>query len=516
MELQLTPAEEKLVEAAASGKVASYLVGRDETDDPAKGDQWGPERTVRAEVVRALVSSKEAKCPVHAKGVSILGARISGALDLQAAEVVCPLALERCYLDETLTLAYASVPSILLRGSHVPRVAGDGLTVRGNVFLDGGFTAEGGVRLVRAEIGAQLNCSGGRFGNPSGWALIADGVRVKGDVFLDQGFTAEGGVSLVRAEIDGQLACSGGRFEGPTGLALQAYGLRAADVYLNMGFTPKGEVRLRQAEISGALECRGWRRDVSGDSSATSLSLEYARARELRDEEASWPEPGKLLLDGFQYGGIAAESPREFRSRLRWLELIPGGAFSTQPYEQLAKVLRSMGYERDSRRVLVEKNRAVRAKGNLGAPGWAANWLFQRTVGYGYCAWYAALWAAAIVFLGAWIFHCAGNSGVMAPRRTPGASGGPGAAVVGAPPPAGGCPRFHAALYSADVFLPTGGLFQKSDCILQARQGRKARDWGFYGYECWYLFEGLSGWVLTLLVAGALTGLIRKGEGAAR
>jgi len=33
---------------------------------------------------------------------------------------------------------------------------------------------------------------------------------------------------------------------------------------------------------------------------------------------------------------------------------------------------------------------------------------------------------------------------------------------------------------------------------------------GFYTCEVWYVFEGLSGWMLAGLVAGAVSGLIRK------
>ncbi len=41
-------------------------------------------------------------------------------------------------------------------------------------------------------------------------------------------------------------------------------------------------------------------------------------------------------------------------------------------------------------------------------------------------------------------------------------------------------------------------------------EARRRWDWAFYGYEVWDIFEGLSGWVLTVLFAGAVTGLLRK------
>jgi hypothetical protein len=52
-------------------------------------------------------------------------------------------------------------------------------------------------------------------------------------------------------------------------------------------------------------------------------------------------------------------------------------------------------------------------------------------------------------------------------------------------------------------------LRQKSVYPLRPRH---PDDWWFYVYESWDLFEMLSGWVVTALIAAALAGLARRGE----
>jgi hypothetical protein len=118
-------------------------------------------------------------------------------------------------------------------------------------------------------------------------------------------------------------------FLNPLGVALDADGVVVGGTaYLRHGFQAEGEVRL-----------------VNG------------RVRQLSDDEASWPTPGNLQLDGFVYTAIVA-GPADAATRLRWLARQPPRSFRPQPYEQLAKVLRESGHEDDAIRVLIAKERA--------------------------------------------------------------------------------------------------------------------------------------------------------------
>jgi len=71
------------------------------------------------------------------------------------------------------------------------------------VFLDKGFSAEGEVSLVGAQIGGNLDCEKGSFIQEQGKALFANGLKVEGNVLLWGGFKAKGQVSLVGARING-------------------------------------------------------------------------------------------------------------------------------------------------------------------------------------------------------------------------------------------------------------------------------------------------------------------------
>src|SRR5262249_38529775 len=111
------------------------------------------------------------------------------------------------------------------------------------------------------------------------------------------------------------------------------------------------------------------------------LDLEGATMVALLDMEDSWPPPGKLLIDGFTYdrfGGPAYPSPRDARSRLKWLSLQP--RYYPQPYQQLAKVLRSSGDEVGALKVLIAGSDARYAQ--YGPAGRAMGWMLRVTIGY--------------------------------------------------------------------------------------------------------------------------------------
>ena len=59
----------------------------------------------------------------------------------------------------------------------------DGLTVKGSVNLRAGFSAEGEVRLLGASIGESLDCAGGKFHNPNGYALNVQNGNINDTLF---------------------------------------------------------------------------------------------------------------------------------------------------------------------------------------------------------------------------------------------------------------------------------------------------------------------------------------------
>ncbi len=256
----LTQAELKILVAVTTGETAYCGPSRDDGDpsnNPDSSDTWGPERDIRAELIRWLCISRDAAAWVDPRGLPIHAARISGQLDLSFAVVRMPLILLRCRVADAMDLRFAQIEFLSLSTCLVPGLIADGIRVRGNLNLRGAFRADGEVRLVGADIGGSLDCSGGKFVKPDGYALVANRAKVAGSVFLNDGFTAEGEVNLVGADIGGNLECDGGKFVKADGYALNASLVKVAGaVFLRDGFSAEGEVNVAGADIGSNLECR--------------------------------------------------------------------------------------------------------------------------------------------------------------------------------------------------------------------------------------------------------------------
>jgi hypothetical protein len=310
----LTEPEKALLERAKTGSKLNLPLTPTNEELPVEIDAmpcWGPNETIRAEVLRCLLV--EENWPVHAKGVSLRGALISGKLDLESAMLRCPLVLEGCYFEQEVDLQHATVSllkltdcwlhgltaellivtkeldlsrsritgsvqivganitgQLLCRNTQITRkdaygsLIADFVTVS-SVFLNEGFTAVGPVRLLGAHIAGQLVCSGAEIKgtDKDGDALIADRVTVGGSVFLDR-FETPGALRLPGATIAGRLKCSGaqiGRTNAnahPDPYALLADGITVrSDVFLDEGFTAADAVRLSGARIKGRLSLKG-------------------------------------------------------------------------------------------------------------------------------------------------------------------------------------------------------------------------------------------------------------------
>jgi len=421
-DLQPTPAEQKLIDAAAKGETADYQVGDKQADNPANGAEWGEERTLRAEILYDLCTGARREWKVHAKGVQAVGARITGSLDFQGAEINAPLLLGFCRFDQPLILRNARIRTLNLSGSHCQGMRADGLAARGDVFLRDGFTAEGEVRLLGADIGGDLSCRAAEFKNSSGFALNAQNMKVVGALFLDR-------IKLGR--------------EG--------------------GF-----------------------------------NLNHAKVAQLLDDVNSWPGPGQLILDGFDYEAIAGDAPTTAEARLRWLRLQPTKPFKPQPYEQLIRVLRRMGHERDAREIAIAKQDALRKSGELG--WWSSVWrLFLGvTIGYGYKPWKAFIFMAVFLILGMAVFYGAGFRGLMMPTQ----------AKAGGVTPDMECatsyPCFHPFMYSVDTFIPIIDFHQQRYWLPDTSRP------GGWGYRLYLWVHIALGWLLSTVAVVGFSGIIKK------
>ena len=343
----------------------------------------------------------------------------------------------------------------------------DRINVRGAVFLNKSFTANGEVRFLGAQVGSNFDCSDGTFTNPlreglrgSGYALSLDRINVKGSVILRGRFNGE--VRLLGVQVGRNLDCTGGTFNprqqdvpggdtalsqkdipgsgmGPlqkdapgSGTALNAERIFVRDeVYLNDAFIADGEVNLYCAQIGGAVDCR------SGNFQNATLNLTDASAASLYDSGVNdvpadpvaatmWPEQGNLLLDGFVYGRIASKGRIDVAKRLDWLGRQPSPPFLQRPYLQLAKVLRESGDSDAALQVLEKMEELRRGAEEPGAPKWldrktkkrmARLWslVLKTSIGYGYHPGQAIWFIIVLSVVGCLIYGTSYYAGTMVP-----------------------------------------------------------------------------------------------------
>jgi hypothetical protein len=274
----LEPAEERLLACAESG--ALYHPGPPPPGRPMT--DWGPDRTIRAAMLRHLLVEDEWK--VHAKGLEIRRARISGPLDLEAATVRCPVWLENCYLDATelIALDSATAPLLAFLACHMPGLSAGTLTVTKGLMLSRSLLT-GPLLLSDACIAGGLKCYGTRLtgSDSDGHALVASRVTVSGGVFLtdDQAqsgarpFTAGGGIVLDDGDVSGGLHGEGAHLDGHDheNFALVGYRLKVSGgLYLPRAQVSAGAIGLVDADVTGPLSMAG--ATISGtDRSGNSL-----------------------------------------------------------------------------------------------------------------------------------------------------------------------------------------------------------------------------------------------------
>ncbi|WP_449065053.1 pentapeptide repeat-containing protein [Planomonospora algeriensis] len=521
---RLNPTERRLWDAYPTGAWVDLRSGDPEADDPANGESWGPERTVRAEVVAALLLGAREPEPGATPGLRLAGARITGNLDLSDGAVGAKLHLLNCHLSGTVDISDAKTQGLRFRGCELGRVRAARSTVDGLLDFDGSSVR--GLRMDNARITGQLRLARARVSPPDAadpdlvrfmedvrrpyseaerrerglddghrWAIWAGGAVVDGGAFL-RGLRATGGLRMVGAKFHGGLylqeasitATPPAESYGHTGFpessaasyAVYADFLESSAAEFSAGFDAVGTVRLRGARINGVLSfdraaLRAPDRSLhlshmqveelilKPSAIEGEVNLGYSRIGVLLDHPGAYPD--RVQLNGLTYDALRGSWT--VAERLSWVGRDPGG-YRPQPYEQLAAWYRRIGHEPDARRVLLAKQREHR--GTLRPTGRFWGRLLDVAVGYGYRPWLAGLWA--VVLLAA------------------------GTAVFSATPPVKIDPdhvrHFNAFVYTLDLLVPVSVFEQRGA-------------WEPVGWTRWLAWTLVaSGWILaTALIAGA-------------
>ncbi|MFI6287598.1 oxidoreductase [Streptomyces sp. NPDC051018] len=518
---ELTPPERQLWDAFPEGHRVDLRAGTPGDDEVTRGGQWGPERTVRAAVIAALLLGANAAQAGAVSCLRLTGARISGPLNLSGGQINHSLGLEGCWFEESVDLFGASTRTITITGSRVPGVNAGSTHIDGRLDLRRSIVDSGpvspfhgrvtGLILIHAHVTGEVILSGSEISVPGGWAVTAGGLFPEGGVFLRDGFTARGGIRMMGAQLPGGLFMRGARLEspGPGGVALALDNCVASTLNFSGGFTANGSVSLRGARVSdrvtfedavlnAAPEADG---TAEGDGTTLHATLmqavdfDFALSRRpsgtvdlrgaqvsyLHDNGNSWPDV--VELDGFVYGSITVTGEGEQRetarrrdsvaNRLKWIRRNPG--YSPQPYEQLAGWYRTVGHDDDARRVLLAKQRHRRRTLPSAARVWGH--LLDVTVGYGYRPWQAGLWLLVLSLLGALMFGAHSPSPVK---------------------PGEGAP-FQPLVYTLDLLIPIGGLGQ-----------RTAWYWTDDGPQLLAYALIASGWMLTTAVIAGVTRTLQR------
>ncbi|MFE9559740.1 oxidoreductase [Streptomyces sp. NPDC006487] len=487
---ELTVAERTLWDSFPTGRWVDLSTGTPEDDDPARGERWGPERTVRAEVLAALLLGGNTEPSSSVASLRLAGALITGRLDLAGAEINHLLWLKACRLEQTVSLYAASTRTVRITNSRVPGVDAGLARIEGHLDLNGSVMETGRLSLINAHAAGELVLNGALISAPGQWAVFAGGLIMGGGVFC-QGFTARGGVRLPGAQLPGGLFMRGARLESPGGMALLADNVTATVVELSEGFSAVGTLRLRGARISDLLTLEGATlagRDTAlfgvgmqvgtfdfglAAEPAGAVDLQGARATVLHDRRRSWPRV--VRLDGFVYDSLSSDGTflhEDVAHRLAWIRRSPG--YAPQPYEQLAACYRQAGHDDDARRVLLEKQRHRRR--TLNPPGRVWGYLLDAAVGYGYRPWLSALWMATLWLLGSLAFSA------RSPVQTKSGEGAP----------------FNPFVYTLDLLFPIGDFGQRSA-------------WHWTGSAQWLAYVLITiGWILTTAVVAGISRTLNR------
>ncbi|WP_328885912.1 membrane-associated oxidoreductase [Streptomyces sp. NBC_00316] len=484
----LTPAERRVRDAFPRGVPVDFRTGVEAEDDPETGQGWGPERTVRADVLRALLiggAREDGQVPA----LRILGARITGALDVRYVISECAVLLAGCHFEETPNLYGSQLRQLNLSNSVLPGLTAATVRIDGVLRLTD-CRISGPVRLGGSKITQALFFDRARIGvnadgttAPHDEAVLQLNHAVVEDDLWWPGLVVHGEVRLDGAAVTGQIRLDDAELHHPGATALQAENLGVGSDVHGVRIRIRGRVDLRGARIPGQLDFAYARLSNPGGmalraSGATigelwlreaapvrgGMNLRRAKVDLIHADPAVWPQSAQL--DGLTYTALLPHLPAG--QRLPLLERDAEG-YVPYAYEQLTAAYRRIGDDDAARTVLLAKQRRHRAT----LPGYARVWGYLQdvTVGYGFRPVRAAAWLFSLLLAGSLAYG------------------------LHHPPPlkADEAPPFSALFYTLDLLLP----------IIDFGQEKAFNPQGWYQGLSYLLI--VTGWLLATTIAAGIT-----------
>ncbi|RKT86152.1 hypothetical protein SAMN05421805_10245 [Saccharopolyspora antimicrobica] len=267
---ELTRAERRLREAFPGGGPVVFEPGTDAVD----GESWGPERTIRAEVLRDLLLG-EVRPPAL---LSVSGAKITGALNLDFVQIGFPVQLVDCWFADPVTARWAQLRLLELSGSTLPGLDLDGSHVDGHLRLS--RCRVRGLSAVHTSVKGDVILDGAvltRSGDEAEAAMVAHNLTVGGGLRA-RGITVDGGIVLRTARITGNLTVDDAHLSGGPGPALHCTGIGLDSALLARNAIVDGEIRLAGGVFAGQVDLRGATITHPGQ---VAVAAEHARLDEL-------------------------------------------------------------------------------------------------------------------------------------------------------------------------------------------------------------------------------------------
>jgi uncharacterized protein YjbI with pentapeptide repeats len=283
---RLSATERRVWRAFPTGELVDLRTGDPEVDDPAKAHDWPADRTVRGEVIAALLLGACPGEPGAVAAVRLAGARISGELFVDHGQVDSLLLLRGCRFDGPVDLDGAVTESVDLSGSRLTTISAYGAHVRGTLNLADTVVTGEGDRAVHA-----------------------DGIRIDGSLLANRS-AVHGPFTLINAQISGQVTLVGAELgdADTDGASLNAGGMRVGRSLMAQLLEASGELRLPGAHIGSALLLDGatlngmGRPALHGDSLTVASEASF-RPRQVADTERPFTAHGTVRLSGARFDG---------------------------------------------------------------------------------------------------------------------------------------------------------------------------------------------------------------------
>ncbi len=439
--------EQWILKTLTAGQVADLAIFPDEND-----------HVVSASFLKQLLTNNIAGAKIPAAGIQLLNAVVSDKLDLTNEKIPFSTRFDNCKFKESVVFRDAVFTSnLLLNGASFEGPADFVSTIIGGNFDANQTVFNGPTQFYKATVKQNFEADGASF-NDADTEANFEGIKVSGYIFLRQA-TFKGLVRFYRANVSDNLQLN------------EAHFLKSADF---RSMVIKGHAIFRGTTLEAPVSFFGTK--VNGNFETDGAHFNGAEFSELKSDGVGFPQTtvqGTVSIDDMNFQRITSGVPND---------VVLLANHSNNPlgvYAELEQYYRRTGNLTEADAIYLRQREIARSRLPFG-PSWIVDSLLNYGVKYGKRPWYAILWSAIFILIGAWVFR--GKE--LMESRDPNAR-----------------PRYYNAfLYSLDLFLPIVDLHAES-----AWMPRKDYVLGQWYLACHVLF----GWILVTLFVAALTGFVK-------